>query len=133
MDNLTNTNSDTEHRIIYEDEVCIITEHVNYIKVFFIKERIYIEDLDFSYIIKENTNNGELDKLLIFDCINITYTDDEALFCGILKININDPKNIILCNLKPYLRKIVGMFKFDRVLSVYSTFEEAVEYIKTRS
>jgi hypothetical protein len=137
METLTSANNDTDNRIIYEDEVCIITEHVNYIKVFFIKERIYLEDLDiFDEKIVNFLKENQFEKFLIIDCKNIELFRDEIMG-RIIQIQCmmyeSKKEKIIMFNLKPYLREAFRMMGDDRILSIYSTFDEAIEYINKRS
>jgi anti-anti-sigma regulatory factor len=129
MENLTNTNNDTDHRIIYEDEVCIITEHVNYIKVFFIKEAIQNTDSDFKSKFKELFGQIKFDKFLILDFINVSYCENWDFVLYYPSINAG---KIILLNLKPFIMQEVSLLKFYDYLRVYSTFEDAIEYINKR-
>jgi anti-anti-sigma regulatory factor len=135
MDNLTNTNNDTYHRIIYENEICVITEHVNYIKVLFIKEIIDDNNDDFSKIV-DFIKESQIEKLLIFDCKNIVRFGDviigKIVLINHLIENINN-KKIIICNQNPKFIDKFRLYRIDKLLYLYSTFEEAVEYINKTS
>jgi hypothetical protein len=127
MENLTNINSDTDNRIIYEDEVCVITEHANYIKVLFIKELIFNTDHDFKDKIKEFIEKTKFENFLIYDFINVRFCSEWDLWVSY------DNEKHIFCNLKLSLRQEIKMNRLDTFISVYSTFEDAIEYINTRS
>jgi anti-anti-sigma regulatory factor len=126
METLTNTNNDTDNVIIYENKICVITEHVNYIKVLFIKELIgeisdffdFEPEIDLSHKIKETLAVACLDKFLILDFINVRFCNDR-LYALLLKlINVCKEKPI-LCNLKPYIMQEIRMVRMDGLFSIY--------------
>jgi hypothetical protein len=131
MENLTNTNNDSDSRIIYEDEVCVITEHVNYIKLFFTEKIIrnnYLKSNDFSHFITNNL----IEKQLFFDCKNV-YGFDDGIEGRIGTIIFEKDKKVIMYNINDSLMGSLRMQGFHKIIDLYSTYEEAVEYINKRS